>query len=199
MNFNDAELAALQSGVQNIGVFFRLDTDPVVRLWLGVFDIEPGVNVYDAEGARYAGFGELRDVPAFKQLLNGAAERVEFVLSGVSGEVLQKALDDADEVKGKRVATGFALLDASFALLGPVHWTARYIADFLAREQQSAETASSIVRTVRLSCGTRFTGRRRPAYSYFSDQDQQARFSGDLFCNLAATYAHGFQKSWPVF
>lgn len=200
MTFNDAELAALESGSQRIGIFFRLDTDPIVRLWLGFGKIKPGVNAYDVTGAEYKGFGAITNVPAFKQLLNGAAERVEFTLSGVSGDVMQIASgDDAEQVKGKRVAVGFALMGKNWSLLGAVHWCAFYIADFLSVQQGAADPMSPIVRTIALSCGTRFTGRRRPGLSYFSDQDQQARYPGDLFCNLVGRYAHGFDKGWPQF
>lgn len=200
MNFSTDEIAALEADTQNIGVFFRLDTNPVVRMWLGFFDIAPGVNVMDPSGATYAGFGEIRNIPTFKQLLNGAAERVEFTLSGVSGDLLAIASGgDAQQVKGKSVAVGFALFAPDWSLLGPIHWTAHYIADFLAVDQQPADVSNSIIRTITLSCGSRFTGRRRPAYSYLSDQDQQARFPGDLFCRHTIDYAHGFNKTWPVF
>ncbi|MBW7967586.1 hypothetical protein [Bradyrhizobium sp. BR 10261] len=201
MTFSDDELAALASGNVSIGVFFRLETDPIVRLWLGFGDIAPGVNVLDVTGAIYHGFGELRDVPAFKQLLNGAAERVEFNLSGVSGELLTLASgSDANVVKGKPATLGFALMDADWALIGPVHWCAFYVADFLSVGQQPVDAPEATpLRAITLSCGTRFTGRRRPSFSYFSDSDQQARYPGDLFCSLTPNYAHGYNKPWPTF
>lgn len=200
MNFNAQEIVALRAARKRIAVFFRLDTDPIVRLWLGFGKINPGINVYDPDGAIYRGFGELLNVPAFNQLLNGAAERVEFQLSGVSGDVLAIASgSDVEQVKGKRTAVGFALMDSNWALLGEVHWFAYYVADFLAMEQQPADESSPIVRTITLSCGTRFTGRRRPALSYFSNQDQQRRFTSDLFCSLVGNYAHEFNKTWPTF
>lgn len=200
MNFNDTELAALASGVYRIGVFFRLATDPAVRLWLGFGNIEPGASVYDAAGTLYKGFGELRDIPTFKQLLNGAAERVEFTLSGVSGEMLTIASgDDSEQVKGKSTDVGFALFGSDWSMLGAIHWTAHYIADFLAAKQERADAQGNVVRTIKLSCGSRFTGRRRPSFSYFSDADQQARFPGDLFCEYAPLYGRGFTKEFPVF
>lgn len=201
MTFNDAELAALSGDMHNIGVFFRLDVAPdPVRLWLAFGAIDVGVNVFDPSGAQYLGFGEMRDIPNISQLLNGAAERVEFTLSGVSGDVLTIASGgDAEQVKGRAATVGFALMGADWQLLGPVHWLAYYVADFLAGDQPVAGQASAITRTLTLSCGSRFTGRRRPSFSYFSDADQQARFPGDLFCSLAISYAHGYQKNWPVF
>ncbi|MET3991680.1 hypothetical protein ABID65_003320 [Bradyrhizobium sp. S3.9.2] len=203
MNFNDAELAVLASGVVRIGVFFRLDVEPEpVRLWLGFGDIEPGVDIFDPAGARYRGLGQLTNVPAFRQLLNGAAERVEFAMSGVSGDVFEKAITSGDEdaVKGRPATVGFGLFgDRWDSLLGGLHWCAYYVADYLVLSQTEADGEGNGMRSVALSCSTRFTGRRRPSLAYFTDQDQQARHPGDLSCSLTPQYAHGFNKTWPVF
>ena len=200
MNLSDAELEALESNAYRIGIFFRIETDPVVRIWLGFGSIKPGVNVFDPEGAEYKGFGELSEIPDFNQLLNGAAERVEFVLSGVSGDVLAIASgNDAQQVKGKRTSVGFALMDGNWQLLGSVRWCALYIADFLSISQQPSAPGEDPARVISLSCGSRFTGRRRPSFSYFSDEDQVARHPGDRFCSLVSLYAHGFNKQWPTF
>jgi hypothetical protein len=201
MNLNAAELAALDLDVHNIAAFFRLETDPVVRLWLGFGNIAVD-SVLDADGTEYTGFGEIKDLPAFNQMMNGAAERVEFTLSGVSGTVLSIASgNDATQVKGKRVSVGIGFFGQDWsALLGHVHWFADYTADFLAVEQAATtDPEQPIVRTVKLSCGSLMTNRRRPALSYFSGQDQRARSPGDLFCNLTGRYAHGFTKKWPQF
>lgn len=201
MNLNDAELAVLQSGMQRIGLFFRLETSPIVRLWLGAGNIAPGINAYDPEGHVYAGFGAIQNVPAFKQLINGKAERVDFTLSGVSGDVLTIASGgDAEQVKGKPVAIGFAIMAQDWSLLGPVKWCANYTADYLSINQDvTDDPAQPIVRSVTLSCGTLLTARRRPSFSYFTNQDQQARHPGDRFCERTPVYANGFNKTWPTF
>lgn len=200
MIFNDAEIEVLKSGMQRIGIFFRLNVDPVVRLWLGVGKIDPGVSTFDPLGATYLGFGAINQVPPIKQLLNGTAERVDFIVSGVSGEILTIATGaDAQAVKGKEVAVGFAIMGLSWELLGGVKWSAQYVADFVSVNQSVADQDQPTVRTVRLSAGSRFTGRRRPSYSFFTDTDQQARYPGDLFCEFTPRYANGFNKAWPTF
>lgn len=201
MTLNDAELAVLESGMQRIGVFFRLAVDPVVRLWTGIGKIEPGVNSLDVAGATYTGFGELRDVPEFNMMVNGAAQRVEFVLSGVSGEVLAAASgDDAEAVKGKPVSVGLGIFSPEWGLLGSVKWFANYTADYLSVEQAATEDPKAPpVRTVKLSCGSTMTGRRRASFGYLSQQDQNARSPGDLFGYHVGKYAHGFNKAWPIF
>ncbi|MGX0963153.1 hypothetical protein AB7M63_003602 [Bradyrhizobium japonicum] len=200
LTFNDSELEALDSGGAPLGVFFRLETDPVVRLWLGFGDIAPGINAYDSDGAVYRGLGELQNVPAINQLINGAAERVEFVMSGVSGEVLQISQgDDAEAIQGARADVGIGLMGQDWGLLGSLHWMANYVADILSGQQQPARPGDPIIRLVSLSAGTRFTRRRRPSLSYFTEQDQKRRFPGDRACDLVTDYAHGFGKTWPVF
>jgi hypothetical protein len=199
--FNAAELAALEAGTQRMGYFWRLDVVPVARLWLGFGDITPGINVYDPAGALYKGLGQITELPPFKQLTSGAAERVTFSLSGVTGRVLQVASGgDAEQVRGKRCAVGFSVMAPDWSLLGPVHWCANYTADYLSINQDVVDALESpIVRSVTLSCGTLLTGRKRPGFAYFSNQDQQARFSGDRFCERTPIYANGFNKAWPKF
>jgi hypothetical protein len=201
MNFNNDELAALESGIHNIGVFFRLDVSPTVRIWLGFGDIKPGLNVLDGDGAVYRGFGAIQNVPSFRQMINGQAERVEFTLSGVDEDILRIASrDDAEQVKGKRTSVGYALMSNSWNLLGPVRWPANYYADFLSiRQAATGDPMQPIVRTISLSCGTLLTARRRPFYSFFSDIDQKARFAWDKFCERVSVYANGFIKTWPRF
>lgn len=201
MTLNDDERAALQGGAVRIGVFFRLATDPVVRLWLGIGDIAPGVNALDATGALYHGLGEIAGVPAFNQLVNGTAARVEFRASGVSGELLEIASGgDAEQVQGKAVSVGLALMGASWQLLGAIKWCANYTADRLSIEQAvNDDPKAPPVRSVALSCGSLLTSRRRPGLSYFSDQDQQVRHPGDRFCERTPVYANGFSKTWPTF
>lgn len=202
MNLSDAELAALESGVVRIGVFFRLDVTPTpLRVWLGFGAIEPGVNVLDLTGSQYIGFGEIGDVPAFKQLINGAAERVDFVMSGVSQTILQiAAANDADAIKGKPFHVGFAIMGADWQLIGQIRWCANYVADYLTINQQVSDSPdAAIIRTITMSCGSTFTGRRRAENSYFSNRDQQARSTGDRFCERTAIYSNNFNKAWPTF
>lgn len=200
MILNDDELAVLESSMHRIAIFWRLDTDPVVRLWLGVGNIAPGVNVYDLTGEQYLGFGEVQNVPAYNQLINGRAVRVEFTVSGVSGYLLQIASSGyPQQVKGKRVAVGIGIMDEDWQLLGPVKWCANYEADYLSVAQSAEDETGSVIRSLTLSCGSIMTGRRRPGLSFFSDQDQRARVPGDKFCERTPLYASGFNKAWPTF
>lgn len=199
MILNDAETAALENDVQNIAAFFYLEPD--VRLWLGFGNIFATANVIDPGGAEYAGFGEITQLPTFDMPINGAANRVDFSMSAVDGPVWnQVAAHDAENVKGKRASVGVGFFGPDWQLLGAPHWFANYTADYL--EMQEATIAApdqQTVRTLTLSCSTLTTNRRRAGHSYFSDNDQQFRYAGDLFCSLVARYATGFSKKWPTF
>lgn len=200
MILNSSELIALGSDNQSIGLFFRLETDPIVRLWLGFGPFETTQpDVLDDSGAAYNGFGEIGSLPSLRQMINGAAQRVDFTVSGVTGEVLQIASGgDAQQVKGKRVSVGFAVMDDTWSLLGSIKWIQNYTADYLTIQQLSpTDIGQSVVRTVTLSAGTTMTGRRRPGLSYFTQQDQQARYPTDYFCERTPLYASGYGKTWP--
>ena len=201
LNFNDAELAEMKSGGQNIAAFWRLDVEPdPVLLWLGFGNIVVDHNVFDPDGAEYQGFGDIGNLPAFNQMMNGAAQRVDFTLSGVSGEIGQIALNhDGDKIKGKRVAAGFGIFGPDWNLLGIPHWLATFRADVLKVDQPPVTDDSTPMCTVALSCGSLLTSRRRPQFSYFSSRDQKSRFPGDLACDLVGKYSTGFQKKWPTF
>lgn len=202
MDLTAAELTALDAGTQRIGIFFYLATTPAVRIWMGVGKMEPGVNAIDLTGQVYNGFGELIDVPVIRTLVNGAAERMEFALSAVSQQVLDLAANDAEEVKNKEGALGFALMDSDWQLIGPVHWVRHFVADFLSlRQAVKEELDGAVIRTVMLSVGTQTTNRRQPALSFFTNQDQQRRAGSppDRFCERVGLYRQEVTKVWPDF
>lgn len=189
---------ALASQSPRIGVFFRLHLDPVVRLWLGVGHCKAGIDATDGAGATYKGLGTMLNLPAFTQLVNGAADRVEFRLSGVPSEIMALASQEAtDEVKGAALLVGVGVFDADWQLIAQPTWIKRYIADFVRVEMESA--TEGITRTVVLSARSFLTGRRRPGLSYWTDADQQALHPGDRFCERTALYSQETSKAWPRF
>jgi hypothetical protein len=202
MAFDLKELEALEGGDYGLrmGVFFRLSLDlGPLALWLGIGPIEPGVNQIDTTGLRYIGAGELLDVPAFNQLINGAAERVAFRLSGTSSVILDLASEENREaIKEKKVHVGLNIFDAEWQPLGPIEWLWRGTADYLSLSQEPPDSLEgSIIRTLELSVRSSMTGRRRPRLSFWNDADQQRRSPGDKFCDRAVRYSQETIKKWP--
>lgn len=194
-----AAQAQLGSGLVRPAFLFRLATDPVVRLWAGAGDLAIGEdNIEDVDQAIYTGMGELLNPPEFDQLINGVAERVEFVLAGaaVDGTVAALASSAADSVRGCEVWLGFLAFDERFQILSPTAWLGQWTADSLKVNRVSE--GGEVQRTISLSCGNAMTGRRKAANAYWSGPDQRRRSADDAFCDRAKVYNAGSTKSWPI-
>lgn len=197
--WTQAEIDALDSGSHQRGIFFFIDSLPQVRLWLGFGSIRPGINALDPTGAEYKGIGAIQSIPAFRQMLNGQAERLSFVASGVTPEIVALAASGADSVRHRRVAIGAALMDHDWRMLGPVHWRWQGMADMVTTAHEGARAPGEETRrTVTLSVGSIMTGRKRGRLSYWTDADQQARSPGDRFCERTVKYSQQIQKVWPT-
>jgi len=188
---------ALASGAPRIGIFFRLHVNPVVRLWLGVGDCRTGIDARDGTGAVYHGLGEMLNLPAFSQLVNGAADRIDFSLNGVTRDVIQMASIEADEVKHATLLVGLGVFDTQWQLIQPPSWMRRLVVDYLAVSFD--RTGDEAIHTVTLAARSFLTGRRRPSNAYFTDRDQQQRYAGDRFCERTVLYSFDADKTWPRF
>ncbi len=196
MALNAATATALGSGAPRVGVFLRLETDPVLRLWLGVGDCRAGIDATDGTGEIYVGYGELVAVPAFQQLVNGAADRAQFSISGISQRLAQTASSEASDVKNKFLRVGVGAFDGQWQLVAAPQWLRTFVCDYLtvSRDQTSGEPTWTIAVQVR----SLLTGRRRPGLSFWTGDDQDRRSPGDTFCERAVLYSQEVQKAWPI-
>lgn len=200
--FNSLELAQLKAGLPRFGLFFRLDADQVIRLWLGVGKIRPGTNALDASAnVEYKGFGEIAELPAFLSNTDGSADRVTFSFSGIPPAVFAQIAPHVGAqqilIQGKPCAAGYAIMGKRWELLGVIRWQWDGFADFLALRQPTSDSPDQPETwTLELSCGDAWTGRRRAGRSYWSDQDQQSRYPGDRGCERTVLLT-GTQKVWP--
>lgn len=192
--FAGAAAVQIAGGTVRPGVFLRIDSDPPIRLWSGVGRFAVAADAIEIEGGDYDGFGEVIGLPALQQLINGLAERVEFALSGIDAEILALAAGDAASVEGRAVHLGLTVLDSDWQAISPMAWLWEGEADLLTTRRQGAGDEAE--RTVTLSVGSIFTGRRRPRPTFFIDSDQKAISPDDRFCErtgLTVTFA----KAWP--
>jgi hypothetical protein len=208
MDFNEDELDSLDSDTQMVGLFFRLATTPLVAVWLGAGPVKVGANVLDPTGQMYQGMGQLPNIPAFKSLLNGQAERIDIGLSGVDDDVFALAAGDSGEVRGKAASIGIGFFDprlptasgfkSPVPMLGPVHWIRRGVVDQMTVSRAPAKSPGDVTtQAISISIGSITTGRRRARYSYWSPQDQEARSPGDRFCERTVRLSGVAQKVWP--
>lgn len=180
--------AQLKAETLRLVLFFRLASDPVVRAWSGVGDFAIPSDLVEPGGAIYRGIGDVVGWPAVQQLINGAAERVEFALSGVTAEILQLARDDAVTVNGATVNLGFCVLDADLQRISPVAWLWEGVADVVTPSRQGD------TRAVTLSVGSLFTIRKRASLNTWTDAQQRKRSATDTFCAGVASLNAGVTK-----
>lgn len=163
----------------------RIAADPPARVWSGVGDLVIPADAVESGSATYHGAGELLNAPDFQQLINGTAERIEFQVSGVSGETLRLALQDSVSVKGAAVHLGRIEFGDNWAPVGVVEWEAVFRADSLSVSSQG--DGESRTRTITLSVGSGETARSRAPLAFFTDADQRQRSPTDaIFSHVAA-------------
>ena len=184
--------------IERVVIFFRLDTDPVVRLWSGKGDYEIPADSVEGATATYRGLDALVNLPALAALINGQASRIEFGLSGVDTRVLELADAEADDVRGKTVRIGLAREDANWQRVGSVQWLWTGIADVLVTDRDT-DPEGKVSRSVTLSVGSLFTGRRRPSLSYFTNAHQTRRSADDRFCERTPLHTNTLVLTWPRF
>jgi hypothetical protein len=202
MPFIDETLAdQLGGSTARVSVAFLMKTDDGgdppgwVRFWGGHGPFEIAANGIDTQGGVYAGAGQLLNVPALSQLINGVAERVDFSLSGVSPEVFALADEEAELVRDAPVHLALLPLDADFALIGTPLWIWEGQGDVLRVDREVS--GASVTRTITLSVGTLFTGRRRRQIRHYSGVDQRRRSADDAFCDRTNLYNVGTTDRWP--
>ena len=166
----------------------RIGTPDPARIWGGVGNLVIPADIVEASDATYLGAGELLSVPDFQQLINGVAERVEFIVSGVSDETVRLALEEAPDVRNAQIHAGRVDFGEDWQIVG-VEWEAVWRADFLVVDSESAGGIRQ--RTIKLSAGTDDTGRSYAPASYFTDSDQRLRSETDAFCDHVAGITQG--------
>ena len=162
---------------------FRLESDPVCRLWSGFGPLEiPADNVEPAP-ATYSGAAELLALPALKALINGAAGRYTFNLSGVAAETLRLAQEDRDTVEGAVLRIGYVEFGADWQIAN-VLWEWLGIADVLTVDSDG--TGGERVRSIGVSVAASDTRRSNPQLAFFTAADQAKISPTDRFCDQVA-------------
>jgi hypothetical protein len=160
---------------------------------VGQFEVP--ADAVETAPAIYLGMGQLVGLPAVSQLVNGVADRVSFGLSGVSADLLALADAEAESVRGAAVLLGVMALGPDWQPLTTMKWIWQGEVD--AVEGTMQEDRGEQVRTVSLSVGTAYTGRKRPRHGYYTDADQKRRSATDRFCERVSRYSQGSTRKWP--
>lgn len=195
----DTVITALR-GCINLGVFFRLGTNPPLHLWMGMNDIPIGIPSVDPSGTIYNGAGRLLGVDKFEMMINGLASTATFSLSGVDPVFTAELAANAPSVVGAVAQVGIAPLDARWQPLSQIIPLWIGTADFWSETKQPVSDSSSPdVRTISLSTSAGDTMRARQRLVNWTDSSHQTLYPGDLFCSQVSRYNQTYQAAWPRF
>lgn len=196
MNIDPLIQAQIDGHLIRRSVLMHIATDVPVRAWTGDGLFEHPGDTVDLTGGTYLGLGEMQDVPALQQLVNGVASRIELSLSGVDDRMVELADADAADIRSKVVTLGLQFFGADWQPLGDTMWIWDGEADVI-RTDTVSDPSFGRRRTVTLSVGSLTTGRRRPVLSFFTRAQQRRRSADDAFCDRTALYSGDSELKWP--
>jgi len=164
----------------------RIASDPVCRMWTGLGPLQTPADYVDPTPARWDGAGELISVPALRAIINGAAERIEFLLSGVSMETLRLAQEDVASIRMAECRVGRVDFDDAWQA-APIVWEWIGYADALRVQSRGGDGERN--RSITLMVGSADTFRANPNFTYWTDASQRLRSPDDAFCDQVASIA----------
>lgn len=196
MNLDPLIQAQIDGHLIRRSVLMHIATTEPVRAWTGIGPFEHPGDAVDVTGGTYLGLGEMQDIPALQQLVNGVASRIDLSLSGVDDRIVALADAEAAEVRSKVVTLGLQFFGADWQPLGDTLWIWDGEADVI-RTDTVSNPDFSRTRTVTMSVGSLTTGRRRPVLSHFTRAQQRRRSPDDAFCDRTALYSADSELPWP--
>lgn len=178
--------------------FLYIDAAKPVRAWTGRGGYKLPADGVEPTGGRYLGVGFMRDWPMIEALINGTADSVTFMLSGVDARTIELTEAAAPEVEGRRAFLGVMFCGPRYARR-PVRWLKALRVDMVGT-QESALSGEGGVATeagVSLTLGSAHTSRRRSQPIHWDHATRQRLFPGDMGMAMVGRYGPGITRAWP--
>jgi hypothetical protein len=172
---------------------FRIETDEPGTFWTGHGDILLPPDTVLPEPVLAPGAGALIDIPDLEQLLNGSAQRMDIVVSGVDDETLAYAQEEASQVPGAAVWIGRIPFDENWQQ-GAVEWEWSGEARGVSITGQNSEPGRERTLTLKVASGD--TTRSRSPFAFFTDADQRRDYPDDAFFDRVANINSGTSRRW---
>jgi hypothetical protein len=195
--FPDAVIEEMR-GSHMLGIFLHVATDPPLHVWFGTEDVIAGIDSIDAVGTAYLGGGELIGIPTLEVLVNGAADRIEFTLSGLEPGTGAKLVDTIPPVRGADVFMGLTTLDRYYQPMSAIIPVWNGTAAYVGESSPPVMGMESPSLTLSLAVVTGETSRSRPSRSIWSPTHQKAISPTDKFCDETARLARGVDPTWTL-
>lgn len=173
---------------------FRVATDDPAIFWSGHGDLLLPADDVLPDPVVVPGAGELVSLPELEQLINGVAQRVEVVLSGVDERTVAIAAEEASQVPGAAVHIGRVTFDDDWQVVGAVEW--EWQGEARALTISSEDTGNGRQRTLTLRVAAGDTTRSRAPLAFFTDADQRRAFADDDFFSNVGAINSGTSRRW---
>lgn len=174
-------------------IIFHVGGDDPATLWGGHGDLPlPADSVLDDPTVALGG-PELLDVPDIEMVLNGAAQRFDITLSGISDTSMRLAIEQALTLPGTPAYIGRAVFDAAWQLVGVV-WEWEGEVRKLAVQSDANESGRTRSLSVTLAHGD--TTRSRAAFAFFTDAEQRRGYPDDAAFSHVAGINAGTSRRW---
>jgi len=197
----EATIDALRTS-SRLGVYFRMDTVPPLRLWMGANDCPAGIDGIDEAGAVYLGAGRLLGIPEIDLMVNGQADQITLGISGVDPVHVAALSAGAPDIRGASVIIGFSPIDDNWQPVGSIipiwrgrasHWTAA--------RAPVTEIEKNAVHTISVTVAVGDQGRAQHKGATFTSGWQASRSSIgaalDRFFERIPRYVQGYLVAWP--
>lgn len=164
------------------------------RWWLGFGPLEAG-------GHTWLGTGEMIAIDGLEQPIGTVAPKTTFQLSGIDAQLVLLARQASDRVKDRRCTVYIQFFDIAPSDASVQAWSTLDdpFAIWSGRMDQMSYTAQGPAqRGISLTAESLWTNRRKPAYGYWTDRDQNARFPGDRGLEQVVNLVSKTIR-WPVF
>jgi len=187
-------------GSHELAVFIYMATDPEMRLFYGVNDIPTGIQGVDPTTSEvYLGGGRLLEIPVLEVLINGIADRVEFVLSGLDPASAEEIDSNTPPVRGADFYIAVTTLDKYYQpMTSPIPMAAGR-ASHTTEKSDPVTGNDPVTVSMGLSVGFGAATRSRNTSVLWSSVHQKMISPDDLFCDHTARQARGVQVTWPRF
>lgn len=196
----DAVVDALRRS-HRLGIFLRVAVEPEpFRLWLGINDVPAGIEGIDPTTSEvYLGGGRLGDIPPLEAVINGVADRVQFVLPGLDPAEMS-IVDIRDwDVRGVDVHIGIAVLDDWHQPTTAIIPLIAAHGSKLTKQRPTVSGAQNASVSLSFSVGVGITTWDRSEASLWSPEHQRALYPTDAFCDGTTRLERGAAPSWPRF
>lgn len=179
MNFSAAAKVQSAGGRVRAALLLELQfLSGTERVWEG------GGSIKTLDGRTWEGTGGLGSIDGISQAVNGVAPEVLFRLSGVDADFALKAKGESEEYLYRPSLVCIQFFDEGWQPLDNPY--SLMFVRMTGLEAKFEGTAQGRIYELAMTAETPFAVRRRPAFGYLTDRDQQLRHPGDRGLERAA-------------